>query len=135
MTFLASTVDGHPLRPAWAADEQPRILPPGWLRMKHVRVLPGWWYQHESGLRVCSSAWPAVDGKRWLHVSMARVDRMPSYDDMYEAKGLFCGRERKALQVFPTLSEHYSAHPFCLHLWCAIDGDDGLPDFRILGGI
>ena len=30
--------------------------------------------------------------------------------------------------VFPERKFHVNIHPFCLHLWCCLDGD-GLPEF------
>ena len=53
----------------------------------------------------------------WVHVSMSRVDKIPSYEDMALVKKLFIGRKWDAIQVFPRESEHVNIHPFCLHLW------------------
>lgn len=33
-----------------------------------------------------------------------------------------------ALQVLPPRAKHVNIHPFCLHLWCCLDGDV-TPDF------
>ena len=73
-----------------------------------------------------------ADGKRWIHVSMSRPGELPSYQDMCVVKEVFIGSKRKAIQVFPASDEHVNIHPYCLHLWCCIDGDD-LPDFRTAG--
>lgn len=69
-----------------------------------------------------------LDGRVWLHVSASRGSRLPSYADLVEVKELFIGRERKAVQVFPSRAEHVNIHPHALHLWHCVDGDV-LPDF------
>jgi hypothetical protein len=69
------------------------------------------------------------DGRVWLHVSMSRPTRLPTWSDMRRVKDAFIGKERKAIQVFPPDSEYVNQHPYCLHLFCCLDGDV-LPDFR-----
>lgn len=116
-----------------SADALPRVLPSTWTEMpgKILGV-----YAHVSGLRVISSVArdPAQDNRRWLHVSMSRRDRLPSYEDMRRVKDLFIGPERKAIQIFPKESEYCNRHAYCLHLWSCLDGDT-LPDFRAGGEI
>jgi hypothetical protein len=112
----------------WARNNYPRIVPVGWFKEAVRATLPGWWWLHETGLKVCCGA-VLRDEKRWLHVSMSRRDRMPSYDEMCEVKRLFIGEDTQAIQLFPRKSEHVNLHPNCLHLWACLDGD-GLPDFR-----
>lgn len=73
-----------------------------------------------------------ADGKRWLHLSTSFPGRMPSYAELAEAKRLFIGDERAALQVFARKSEHVNIAPNVLHLWHCFDGDP-LPDFRVVG--
>lgn len=74
------------------------------------------------------------DGKRWVHVSMSRPSRMPSYADMCRVKHDFIGNGRQAIQLFVPSDQHYNYHSYCLHLWHCIDGD-GLPDFRHGGAV
>lgn len=68
------------------------------------------------------------DGKRWVHLSVARPDRLPSYHELVAVKETFIGAERKAISVFAPRSEHVNIHEYCLHLWHCVDGDP-LPDF------
>jgi len=75
-----------------------------------------------------------ADGRRWLHVSVSRPSRLPTWDDLREVKDTFIGRDRKAIQVLPPAAEYVNIHPNVLHLWACLD-DDGLPDFRKEGGI
>lgn len=86
-----------------------------------------------AGLLAIVSGTMELDGRRWIHVSFSRRDRMPSYDDVVLVKRLFIGRDRKAIQVHVPESEHVNIHRYCLHLWHCVDGD-GLPDFRARGG-
>lgn len=86
------------------------------------------------GLLVICTATRERDGKRWLHASMSRRARLPSYEDMCLVKDVFVGRERLALQVFARSSQHVNINPFVLHLWSCLDGDP-VPDFRHEGQI
>jgi hypothetical protein len=79
-------------------------------------------------MTVIFSGMVEADGKRWLHVSCAHGNRLPSWDDLKLVKETFIGRDRKAVQVFPSQEEYVNVNPYCLHLWHCLDGD-GLPDF------
>lgn len=102
------------------------------------------WYRHEEPflayrkigdkVTVIVSGSTEADGRRWLHVSVSRPSRLPSWEDLREVKDTFIGRDRKAIQVLPPASEYVNIHPHVLHLWACVD-DDGLPDFRKDGGI
>lgn len=111
----------------------------GWVRERLPRVLPSKWRLGAvAGDGASFVAWDrqtvivsgAVeqDGKRWLHVSTARPDRLPSYDDMVTVKEMFIGREAHAISVMPPRAEHVNIHVHCLHLWHCLDGSP-LPDF------
>lgn len=108
------------------AEVSPRVLPSDWTRGDdYVNAA---WYRSRDGLRVCAEV-EAHEAALWLHVSVSRGDRDPSYFDLKRVKDLFIGRDRKAIQVFPPASEHYSYHPHCLHLWSPLTRDP-LPDLR-----
>ncbi len=109
----------------------PRVLPPGW-DVDHGcgNVL----FNRSIGISVIISAERHDDGRRWLHVSLARRSRLPTWDDVRLIKDLFVGRGRKAIQILPPENEYVNVHPHCLHLWSCLD-DDGLPDFRREGGL
>lgn len=107
------------------------------------RVLPHGWYCVERGgdgakyvlrgvatgpLTVIVSAARELDGKRWLHVSVARPHRLPEWSDLRMVKDLFMGKDRMAVQILPSERKHVNLHPFCLHLWSCLDGDVH-PDF------
>lgn len=76
------------------------------------------------------------DGKLWLHVSIGHPNRMPSYLELAEAKRIFIGESRQALQVFSPAAKHINIHRYVLHLWCCLEPEgDGLPDFGRYGTI
>lgn len=108
----------------------PKVLPPEW--SCRAMNADGAAYVDISGLTVICSAARERDGRRWLHVSLARRSDLPSWEDFREVKDLFIGPERRAIQVLPPENEYVNENPFCLHLWACLD-DDGLPDFRKRG--
>lgn len=110
----------------WQLDVLPRVLPAGW----HVDRdgYDGRSYMNANGLLVFASASVELDGKRWLHVSVSRRSRLPSWEDLRAVKDAFIGRDRTALQVLPPAAKHVNIHAYCLHLWSCLDGDP-TPDF------
>ena len=81
-------------------------------------------------MSVVASISTELDGRRWLHMSMAHPFRMPSYDDLTYLKRHWAGEDRKCIMVLPAKDEHVNIHKTCLHLWCCLD-DDPLPDFTM----
>lgn len=68
------------------------------------------------------------DTHAWLHASVSRNDKtLPSYEDLKDLKRLCVGSHRKALQIFPSDSQHVNIGEV-LHLWSCLDNDP-LPDF------
>lgn len=111
-------------------DMQPRILPPGWKRR-----LDSWngIYSFQRGLSVIWSV-ERVDGKRWKHLSVSGMDRLPTWDELHEMKNWLFGFEARAIQVLPPESEYINRNSHVLHLWECLD-EDILPDFRREGGL
>lgn len=105
----------------------PRVLPFNWKRLDDFEGLVV--YQGRAGLRVFLSVMRERDGKRWLHVSFSRREKIPNWDDVRAVKDLFIGKDEEALQVFPPQDEYVNVHPRTLHLWHCIDGRL-TPDFR-----
>lgn len=69
------------------------------------------------------------DGLKWIHLSVSRENRLPSWVDMIRAKDAWLGPESKAIQVFPPKAEYVNISDV-LHLWECIDNPHVLPDFR-----
>lgn len=109
-------------------------LPREWQPREAPGIDGAAFYNKTIGIGVMISGRIELDGKLWIHVSLSRKSRMPTYEDMTLVKRLFLGPDRRAIQLFVSEKEHYNYHPFCLHLWHCVDGD-GLPDFRIMGGV
>lgn len=115
-----------PIDGLWEQTLEPRVLPYSWRLL--TRTLDGAKYQHESLMTVITSVALELDGKVWLHVSLARRSRLPSWDDVVAVKNLFIGEDETALQVLPPRDRYINIHPHCLHLWHCLDGAV-TPDF------
>lgn len=116
----------------WAED----LFPDQPIMFERLPYHPAWGsYGYARGkLRVTCSARTEADGKRWMHVSCGRPDRLPSWDELVLVKETFIGAERLAIQVIPPRAQHVNIHPNVLHLWCCLDGDP-TPDFRVNGQV
>jgi hypothetical protein len=110
-------------------EHTPYVLPPDWEEVESPMISSRCW-RCSNGLKVIASVLEESDGRDWLHVSVSRTQRLPSWKDLAYVKGLFIGAEHKAIQVFAPADEHVNIHPFCLHLFRCLDGDP-LPDFRV----
>ena len=106
---------------------RPRVLPASWT-VETWDPKSGSGSYRGPGLYVITTVAREDDGKRWLHVSFSRKDRIPSYEDLRLIKELFVGRDRLAVQVFPAARKHVNYMETCLHLWHCLDGDP-CPDF------
>jgi hypothetical protein len=113
--------------PEWVREHIPRVLPPNW-RVLQVNLDGVSWRSDSLGIAVILSGATEQDGKRWLHLSLSRKSRLPTWEDMRLVKNLFLGRERLALQVLVSESRWINIHPYVLHLWACVDGDP-VPDF------
>jgi hypothetical protein len=109
----------------------PVIEPAGWKRL--WRDDGGFAVEHWSGLAAIVSCHRELDGKPWMHVSISRADRLPSWGDLRMAKDAWIGPNRLAIQVLPRVADYVNVHPYVLHLWCCLDGDP-VPDFRAARG-
>ncbi len=134
-TIIGATADLDALTPERAWLGEFLRTPAGWRRDDRAETANGAGFRSPSrGLFVMVSGAVELDGRRWVHVSASRKDRLPSYDDLAVVKAAFIGHARQAIQLFVPRSEHFNLHPFCLHLWHCVDGD-GLPDFRSMGQV
>ena len=92
-------------------------------------------FQHRDGRRVVITVGHHDSDGVWLHVSVSRAKRIPSYEDLADVKHVFIGDGVQAVQVFPRRERHVNIMPYCLHLWARLDAGDGLPDFGREGTI
>ena len=109
------------------------INPNGWTRVRQDSHGAAYRSTKTQATAICSVDLEA-DGKRWVHLSVAHPNRLPTYQELSEARDVFLGEEARCIQVFAPKSEHVNIHKYCLHLWHCLD-DDGLPDFRRFGAL
>lgn len=88
----------------------------------------GWILAHTGGDGAVIVTCAVHDGVEWIHASMTRRGRVPSYDDLCQLHRAAFG-DRWAYQVFAPPSEHININPHALHLWGRLDGRPGLPNF------
>jgi hypothetical protein len=110
----------------------PTILPREW-RMFDENI-DGYRFANERDKQTVIISWSReLDGKMWVHFSMACAARVPSWDEFKNAKEIFLGVESKAIQVIPPRSEYVNINPRVLHLFVCLEGNP-LPDFTRGGG-
>lgn len=100
-------------------------VPPGWAELDATfdgATLGGRHFAAANGLLAILSC-DEISGKKWLHLSVSRRSRTPTYEDLVWARDGFLGRDEPAYQVFPKSTEHRNLHNYCLHLWRCLDGD------------
>lgn len=124
---------------AYEEDLLPRVLPAGWHRLR----APGPAFECDGigglrGVKVLFSIGVEEDGRQWIHVSLSRRGRVPSWDDCVAVKRIFLGDARYAYQVIPPQADHYDLGMpglHVLHLWALVAGESALPNFlRARGG-
>lgn len=111
--------------PVWIDEYIPMVLPASWEMVQ--RGEDGAAFCSKDGRVVILSGSTEQDGHRWLHMSMSRADRLPSWEDLKEGKEIFVG-DRTAIQIFPKKEKYVNIHPNVLHLWACLDAEV-LPDF------
>jgi hypothetical protein len=102
------------------------VLPDGWRIVQPFG--DGYAYEERTGLRVIVST-ADYDDREWMHVSVSRKDRIPSYEDLKYVKEIMVGNDRWAAQLFPPAADHVNIHQFCLHLWVPLTGSLPWPNF------
>ena len=80
-----------------------------------------------NGLMIIASAGEYDDGREWLHVSISRKSRVPSYNELTRIKRDFIGDDKKAVLVLPEKKNHVNIHDYCLHLFYS--AENPLPEF------
>jgi len=109
-------------------DFLPRVLPVGW-RLAQRKVDGALYLCENRRLSVILSASMELDGKKWLHVSCAHPEKLPSWETLKTVKDIFVGRNRQAIQILPSEKRYININEYCLHLFCCLDDADPVPDF------
>lgn len=107
------------------AEVAPRVLPPSWREESHrIPGLDVRSFSSAFGLRVFLGVEDRGRGTGWwLHVSVSRATKLPTWADLREVKDLFIGRDRCALHLLPPEEHYVNLHPYTLHLWSRLDAD------------
>lgn len=128
-------------------DHRPELLRPvhgSWQGPEADPRTPAgiFWWSHGHKVLTFASPWDAgapdlpggTHAGLWLHVSVSRRDRCPSYEELTEVRDRLFRATDTVLHVWPPRDEHFSLHPNCLHLWTPMDGSRPIPDLRGVGG-
>lgn len=80
-------------------------------------------------MRIMSSGTDNGQGETmgWEHVSISRLDRRPTWNEMCFVKDLFWRDDETVIQFHPKRSKYKNVMPYCLHLWRKIGGEHELP--------
>lgn len=61
-----------------------------------------------------------MDG-HWLHLSISRERRLPTWADLCTARDQLGYTDRLFVQLLPPASAWLNMHSYCLHLWSRLD--------------
>jgi len=53
----------------------------------------------------------------WDHVSVSRIDRVPTWAEMEQVKRMFFKDDEVAMQLHVRPVDHINVHDFVLHIW------------------
>lgn len=125
---MTGHVDGLRLRrvlgrDAWLPPEP--FGPDGWTMASR---------DNEASVVVTCSDHPDEAGE-WVHASWARVDRIPTYEELCLLHRAVWGDTGYAYQVHVPVAHHVNIHEYALHLWGRLDGAPVLPEFGMAGSI
>lgn len=105
----------------------PLVMPFGWVCV--CLLTDGARYRHpRKHLAVILTRCRELDRKRWVHLSVSHARRLPTWSELVKIRNWMLGKDAKAIQVIPPVSEHINIHPRVLHLYHCLD-EDPLPDF------
>lgn len=111
-------------------DFLPKVLPSGYSEETITEDGARYIYQGMRGYHtVILSGATELDGRVWLHLSVATPTKLPSWELLKFVKDCFLGPKRQAIQVLPSEERYINQHPYCLHLFTCISDDDPIPDF------
>lgn len=102
----------------------PVVLLAAWreLATQSIYDMPCRVYESTFGLKVLVTAEDrGPETGVWLHVSLSRRNKLPSWSDVREVKDIFIGRERCAMHMIPPEEFYINLHPHTLHLWSRLD--------------
>jgi hypothetical protein len=75
----------------------------------------------------------ASDGAGWEHVSVSKIKRCPTWNEMCVVKDMFWGADDCVVQYHPPKSLYVNNHPHCLHLWRKVGSEFEIPSPWLVG--
>lgn len=61
--------------------------------------------------------WLPPDELMLWHMSIAHIDRYPTWDEIADARYRLCPEEITMAMLLPPPGEYVNEHPHCFHLW------------------
>lgn len=92
-------------------------------------------YTHKlnpNSMKVIISKALMQNGDKWLHLSVSRTDRLPSWDEMKKIQSDFFGDDFEMVHMLPKKKDYVNIHSYCLHLWAPIGAISDLPNLHKL---
>lgn len=80
------------------------------------------WDHSLTDMRVLRSLSTVKNGENWIHVSISRQDRLPTWQEIAKVRDEFLGDDVEAYHVAPMRKDYVNVHAHCLHLWVPCDG-------------
>lgn len=81
------------------------------------------WHHSLIPITVLRSLSRTSSGIWWIHLSLSRRDRVPSWDEIKKVALDFLG-DRTAMHVVAKGKDHINIHPNCFHLWALVNSED-----------
>lgn len=113
-------------------------IPSHWKKEPDFIFPPGsgnraaWVYAHRIavGFNVMISKSEMDDGSWWLHISVSKPNRLPTWDEMKKVKDEFLGEDTEAFHIIPKKKDFVNVHRFCLHMWSPLGTQTRLPNLQ-----
>lgn len=102
--------------------------PPSHWKIGPVIMMPGHgpaaktWDHKVTNIRVLRSISLLENKEWWIHVSVSRPDRLPTWEEMNKVRNEFIGEDVEAYHVCPRKQDYVNVAVYCLHLWAPVDG-------------
>ena len=99
-------------------------IPIGWDHVSDRIANASSYRKHCTSLQVLLSVDTMTDETSFIHLSVSRGKKIPSWEDLTLCKRLFIGDGLEAYQVMPKEEDYINVCKTCLHIWCPIDRRD-----------
>ena len=102
------------------------ILPPNWEQIENpgpVKRMAAMTFRRDDGMMSVIESIEPHENTYWQHVSVARPDRYPTWEEIKFVKDVFIGTDKAAVMILPEQKFFVNYHPNCFHLFHRLDGD------------